>query len=156
MRLSARQDIETPAAFAFAALSDFDSWERAAMRRGIEVQRTDKLKEMGAGMTWKIVFDFRGKKREFELRLINIIPNSKLEFAALSSAIDVTFSMEVIEMSTRRARLHSVTEITPLTLTAKLFIQSLRLARARVDRKYAQRLSQTVTEIEKRFRGEGV
>jgi hypothetical protein len=62
----------------------------------------------------------------------------------------------VIEMSARRARLHSVTEITPLTLTAKLFIQSLRLARARVDRKYAQRLSQTVAEIEKRFRGESV
>lgn len=154
MRLSAKQDIETPAAFAFAALADFESWERAAMRRGVDVQRTDKLAHATAGMTWKVAFNFRGKQRNLDLRLLNMTPNSKLEFSALSSAIDLAVSFEIVEMSARRARLHMVTNVTPLTLTAKLFIQSLRLARARVDRRYALRLSQTVFEIEQRFRNQ--
>ncbi|EKD59823.1 MAG: hypothetical protein ACD_54C01115G0002, partial [uncultured bacterium] len=43
MRFATKQDIEAPIADVFRLLSDFESWERAAMRRGAEVARTDKL-----------------------------------------------------------------------------------------------------------------
>jgi hypothetical protein len=152
MKFSTKQDIETPAAYLFAALTDFEGWERAAMRRGADVARTDKMRNAGAGMSWHVAFQFRGRQRKMDLRLLNMIPNSKLEFAALSAAIDATTSIEIVEMSARRARLHVTANITPLTLTAKLFIQSLRLARARADRKFAQRVQTIVAEIEARYR----
>ncbi len=154
MKFSTKQDIETPAAYLYAALIDFDGWERAAMRRGADVARTDKMRQVGAGMSWHVAFQFRGRQRKMDLRLLNMIPNSKLEFAALSAAIDATTKIEIVEMSAKRARLHVTANITPLTLTAKLFIQSLRLARARADRKFAQRVQTIVTEIEARYRDE--
>lgn len=152
MKFSTKQDIETPAAYVFAALTDFEAWERAAMRRGADVARTDKMRQAGAGMSWHVAFQFRGRQRKMDLRLLNMIPSSKLEFAALSAAIDATTKVEIVEMSAKRARLHVTANITPLTLTAKLFLQSLRLARARADRKFAQRVQTIVTEIEARYR----
>ena len=152
MKFSTKQDIETPAAYVFAALTDFEAWERAAMRRGADVARTDKMRQAGAGMSWHVAFQFRGRQRKIDLRLLNMIPASKLEFAALSAAIDATTKVEIVEMSAKRARLHVTANITPLTLTAKLFMQSLRLARARADRKFAQRVQTIVTEIEARYR----
>jgi hypothetical protein len=152
MKFSTKQDIETPAAYVFAALTDFEAWERAAMRRGAEVARTDSLRNIGAGMSWHVAFQFRGRQRKMDLRLINMIPNSTLEFSALSPAIDAATTIEIIEMSARRARLHVTAKITPLTLTAKLFIQSLRLARARADRRFAQRVQSIASEIEARYR----
>ena len=152
MKFSTKQDIETPAAYVFTALTDFEAWERAAMRRGADVARTDKMRQAGAGMSWHVAFQFRGRQRKMDLRLLNMIPSSKLEFAALSAAIDATTKVEIVEMSAKRARLHVTANITPLTLTAKLFIQSLRLARARADRKFAQRVQTIVTEIEARYR----
>jgi hypothetical protein len=154
MKFSAKQDIEAPAEYVFAALSDFDAWERAAMRRGSDVERTDKLRTPGAGMAWKTSFLFRGKARQVNIRLLSMVAPSRLEFAALSNAIDTTLVVEVIEMSARRARLHVTANVAPLTLTAKLFIQSLRLARARVDRKFALRVTQVTGDIEARYRSE--
>lgn len=154
MKFSARHDIETPSAYVFAALSDFEAWERAGMRRGADVTRTDKLTGVGPGMAWKITFLFRGRKREASLKLLNIAPNSKLEFAAVSSAIDASLVIDIVEMSARRSRLHVTANLTPLTLTAKLFIQSLRLARARADRKFSLRIAAIAADIEERYRSE--
>ncbi len=154
MKFSTRQDIETPAAYAFAALTDFEGWERAAMRRGAEVSRTDKLRKPGPGMMWNLNFQFRGRKRAMDLRLLQMLPHSKLEFAANSTAIHATMTIDIIEMSASRARLHVMTDMSPLTLTAKLFFQSLRLAKARADRKFSQRIATVAGEIEDRYRSE--
>ena len=154
MKFSTKQDIETPAAYVFAALTDFEGWERAALRRGADVTRTDNLRSAGAGMSWHIAFQFRGRQRKMDVRLLNMMPTSTLEFAALSAAIDATTTIEIVEMSARRARLNVTAKFTPLTLTAKLFIQSLRLARARADRKFAQRIQTIAAEIEARYRSE--
>lgn len=154
MKFSAKHDIEAPSAYVFAALSDFDGWERVAMRRGADVARTDKLKTGTPGMAWHINFTFRGRKRQVDLKLITLTPNSKLEFAAVSPAISASLMIDIVEMSARRSRLHITTDIAPLTLSAKLFIQSLRLARARMDRKFAKRVANIASDIEARYRAE--
>ncbi len=154
MKFSAKQDVEAPIAYVFSALSDFDAWERAAMRRGAEATRTDKLRKPGAGMTWSAMFPFRGKARQLELRLQKMIAPNSLGFTAHSTAAEAEVSVDLVEMSVRRTRMHLVVEATPRTLTARLFIQSLRLARARLDRKFSQRVAQMVADIEAKYREE--
>ena len=39
MKLTAKTDLEVPAAFVFAALADHQAWEREAVRNGAELGR---------------------------------------------------------------------------------------------------------------------
>lgn len=152
MRFTAKQDIEAPTAFVFKCLSDFDMWERAAMRRGAEVERTDGLSVAGVGMSWKSRFTYRGRQRLLDLHLTRFEPTAHLGFSGQATAVEGTASVDLMEMSARRTRIHVVAEVTPRSLAARLFLQSLRLARARVDRKFEQRVAQMAADIELRFR----
>ena len=57
MKFSTNEDVEAPIDAVFEMLCDFESFERAAMRRGAEVQRVDQLVAPGVGMIWDAVFE---------------------------------------------------------------------------------------------------
>ncbi len=154
MRFATRQDIEAPISEVYRRLTDFEFWERAAMRRGAEVTRTDKLAASGAGMAWAVRFSYRSKQRDMALRLTGLEAPTQLQFAAESAALEGTASVDLIELGARRSRMHVVVEVSPRTLTARLFLQSLRLARARIDRKFDQRIAQLAGDIESRYRAQ--
>lgn len=156
MKFSAKQDIDAPAAYVFAAFSDFDAWERAGLRQGVGVIRTDTLGGVTSGMTWQVTFSFRNKMRTVDIALDQLIKPQRLDFSATSPAMQASMVVEIAEMSALRSRIHVVSDVTPRTLTAKLFIQSLRLARAKADRKYAQRISDIAADITARYRAENL
>ena len=152
MRFATKQDIEAPIADVFRIISDFEAWERAAMRRGAEVARIDKLRTVAAGMRWAARFSYRSKPRNMELELTQIETPSLLRFAGISKAIEGVASVDLMELGGKRTRMHMVLEVSPRSPTARLFLQSLRLARARIDRKFDQRAAQLAGEIEARYR----
>ena len=152
MKLKSRYDVEAPIDAVCAELVNFDQWERAAMRRGADVGRTDKLPAPGPGMTWFARFRYRGRDREATLRIDRLETPTDIAFAVLSPLADAGIFIEMLELSTRRTRLSMGIDIRPKTLAAKLYVQSLRLAKARVERKFQGRVSQFVLELEDRIR----
>ena len=152
MRFSSKQDIEAAADPVFQILSDFETWETAALRRGVEIERKDKLQQPAVGMRWAAKFAYRGKPRDMEIALTQFDPAQMLRFAIVSQALEGVVSIDLIEQSPRRTRLHVVVDITPRSLTARLFLQSLRLARAKLDRKFDQRIAMLAGDIELRYR----
>lgn len=152
MKLASRHDVEAPIDEVFAELVNFDQWERAAMRRGADVTRTDTLKAPGAGMTWLSKFRYRGKDRAVTLRIDRISVPSRIEVTMMSSLIDAGLTIDLVELSVRRTRLQTGLEVKPKTLAAKLYVQSLKLAKARVERNYQRRLSQFVLDLQDRVR----
>ena len=103
-------------------------------------------------MAWTARFDYRGKSRKADLTLSEMVEPSHLGFSLLSDAIEIVSRVELIEMSAKRTRIIVDSEIKPRSLGARLFLQSLRLARARIDRKFDQRAAQLAGEIEARYR----
>jgi len=152
MRFATKQDIEAPIRAVFDSLTNFETWERAAMRRGAEVDRIDRMAGIGPGMVWQTQFQYRSKARKLRLELTHIETPHHLAFAALSDVLEGTAQIELLELGTKRTRMQVVVEITPRTLTARLFLQSLRLARARIDRKFDQRVAQFAALIETQHR----
>ena len=152
MKLTAKYDVEAPAAFAFAQLADFEGWERAAMRRGAEVMRQDTLTRVGPGMTWSTQFQYRGKERLVTIRLDAIKPSTTLALTGVSRLLDGVMTIEVLDLAAKRARIEVRLDLKPKTIAARLYLQTLRLARARVERSFAQRVAQLTVEIEDRFR----
>lgn len=152
MKLVAKYDVEAPVDFVFAQIADFDGWERAAMRRGADVTRTDRLRAVGPGMGWAVQFRYRGKDRNANIRLDGITPTSNVALTGISVLADGVMNIDLLDLAAKRTRIEVRLEVKPKTLTARIFVQTLRLTRARVERNFSQRVAQLAAEIEDRYR----
>lgn len=156
MKVTTKQDIDAPAAFVFRVLTDFDTWERSAMRRGAEVNRSDKLRQPGPGMTWIAKFFYRGKDRTVTVRVDAMDAPVHLTMAAFSPVVEGQCQLDLLEMSAKRTRMHVVLDTKPKSFGARLYFQSLKLAKGRVERNLQKRTASLAAEIEDRFRREPV
>ena len=151
MKFAAREDIEAPAEFVFDTLTDFEHFERAALRRGAGVVRKDGAK----GPAWQLAFAWRGKRREAVLRLEETARPSAMRFGFGSRVIDGESRVELIALGPKRTRMSVSTEVRPRTLPARLFLQSLKLARARVLGRYRNRVGQLAALVRDRNAASG-
>lgn len=152
MRLVRSENIEAPPASVFRLLVDFDHWERAALRQGAEVQRTDSLPRPAPGVAWRLGFAFRGRPRLVTLQLTDLRPDEALVFSGQGSALDGTARIDLDEMGPKRTKITVTLEIGARTLAARLFLQSLRLAQGRITRRFDGHVSRLVAHLENRFR----
>ena len=155
MKLVRNEDVEAPVAFVYAALSNFDQWERAALRRGAEVTRLDTLATPGPGMMWNVGFDFRGRRRTVDLRLVGLEPSQTLALTGQGASMIGRALLELVEMGPKRTRLAVTVEVEARTLAARLLLQSLKFASAKVNRSFEARIAQLAATIEDQFRRNG-
>ena len=150
MQFSAQQDVEAPIEAVFESMATFEIYERAAMRRGADVRRNDTLAIPGAGAQWDVRFMLRGKQRDLALEVISFIPPTELVVSLNSKNITGTVRCELFALSKTRTRLMVATEIRPLTLPARLLVQSLKLTKSTLSQKYQTRIADFAAEIETR------
>ena len=81
MQFSSKEDIEAPIGSVFSAISDFETFERAAMRRGIEVSRVDEHAPVATGLAWQTRFSLRGRPRDLRLVLTQLRQPDSLALA---------------------------------------------------------------------------
>jgi hypothetical protein len=151
MKFSSREDIEAPIEEVFLALCDFEGFERQAMRRGAEVQRTDTLGAPGVGMSWNASFTMRGRLRKLKLELIRYDVPNEMVFAATSPNMDGLFSVELMALSRSRTRMAIALELTPLNLSARLLVQSLKLAKNSLTKRFKLRVADYAKSLEERL-----
>ncbi|QYX56402.1 SRPBCC family protein [Roseovarius sp. SCSIO 43702] len=151
MKFSSKDDIEAPIEFVFAQVSDFAGLERSALRRGAEVQRVDTRSSIDVGMTWKASFQFRGKTRRTTIELVEYDPPTAMAFVSQSKALEGRLDVELVALSRTRTRLVLTIDLTPRNLSARLLVQSLKLARSSLLRKFDKRLGGYARDIEERY-----
>jgi carbon monoxide dehydrogenase subunit G len=152
MKLTRNEDIEAPIAFVYGALTDFDHWERTALRRGAEVSRLDTMPVPAPGMGWKISFSFRGRKRAVDLRLTALEPGNCVGFSGTGTSMSGKAQIDLVEMGARRTRMSITLEVEAQSLAARLFLQSLKFATTKVNKRFADRTGALATDIEDRFK----
>ena len=152
MKFSTKEDLEIPIDDAFVMLSDFDGFERAILRHGADVSRTDNLYNVGVGMTWKARATVRGKKRDFKAKLVEFDRPNQMLFDVTSKNMAATFLIELVPMSRTRTRMRVELDARPQTLSARLLIQSARLARNTLNRRYKTRIAHFATDLENRHK----
>ncbi|WP_420862329.1 SRPBCC family protein [Algirhabdus cladophorae] len=152
MKFSTREDIEAPIEFVYKAITDFDAFERAAMRRGADVERTAGQTAKGVGTSWIVAFEFRGKPRELKGALVEADAPNRLRFEGTLSGLDVALDVDLVALSKKRTRLHVATELKPRSLSARLLIQSLRLAKTSLTKRFKSRIAEFAEDLEDRHR----
>ncbi len=151
MKFTTREDIEAPVEEVFAAFADTGGWERALLRRGAEVSRTDRLTQFGPGMSWLLAFVWRGRMRKLTVRLDQVDAPHQLAFVITGNAIDARAVLDFVPLSARRARVALALDVKPRNLAARVFLQSLKLARAKVNGKFRARFAALCAEVEARL-----
>lgn len=152
MDISTREDIEAPIAFVFADLSDFAGFEKTALRRGAEVARTDFLLAPGPGMQWRATFPFRGKPRRIVLTLADYTAPGHMRFEIEANNLTGELIVDLVELSRRQTRMTVKVRLKPLSLTTRVFVQSLRLAKTRVTDRMHGRIALHAADIAERYR----
>lgn len=148
MELTAREDIEAPIDEVFRAVSDFAAFERAVLRRGAEVRRTDEQGSIGAGMRWEVVFAFRGKTRKADLRIVEFNGIDAMKVLGHSGGIEVEFNVELVALSRARTRLDIRAVISANSLPARLLLQPMRLAHSNILKRFRKRVAVFAGKVE--------
>ncbi|MCU0826317.1 MAG: SRPBCC family protein [Tabrizicola sp.] len=151
MKLTSKIDLEVPARFVYDILADHDAWEREALQRGVEIERPVDMPTSGVGASWKLRFRFRGKSRKVLVRIEEMQPESRMALSFEGQALAGESEMDIIALSPRRTRLRTAVTVRPKTLAARLFLNTLRLAKRRVQGRLDRRLGQLGARIEDRF-----
>ena len=141
MKFTGKTDIEASLNATFEQFADFESFERFGLQNGAEVRRTDDMSAAGPGMMWDLKLDFRGRERRLAVELIDYDPPNNLNFRADSAAIGANILVELVPLSNRQTRAAVTLDVTPKTLAARLAVQSARLTKGTLNKRYKNRLN---------------
>lgn len=150
MKFTTKEDIEAPIDEVFSILSEFEAFERSAIRRGIEVQRVGDSDTAHAGMTWNAHFLLRGKPRDLQLVMVQYDRPNVMRFEADSQGLDGFMTLELVPLSQRRTRMSVSLELKPKTLSARLLVQSLKLAKTNLTKRFKLKVAHYAKNMEDR------
>ena len=153
MNFISKQDIEAPAIHVFQQLTDFDFYESYAMRVGAQVERRDSYKEPQPGMCWAISGRFKGKDRNVELTLDAYNPTDTLSYICTSPSLNAIINFDVIPLSKTETRLKVVVDVQAKGLSARVALQSAKLAKKTLDRKFDTRMRDFANNIGEKYHG---
>lgn len=141
MKFSTRQDTDLSADQLFSVVGDFDRIERIFVRRGAMMRRIDPAREPGAGMGWQIGFDWRGKRRELRLDVTRYDRPELIAFEGMSELFEVSVDMAIIALTRNKSRFSLSIDLRPRSMRARLMLQTAKLAKGALDRKFAARVA---------------
>lgn len=151
MKFSTREDIEAPLDYVFRQVSDFGAFERQALRRGADVRRLDSGPFV-TGSSWDVAFKFRGKDRRMRATVTEMdVPNG-CQIDTTAQGIDGETRIDLVPLSAHRTRVAVSIELSAKSLSARLLLQSLKLAKANLSNRFKKRVGDFCQDIEDRFR----
>lgn len=152
MQFTTREDIEAPIEYVFDVVSNFEGFRRQAMRRGAEVARLDSLEKPGVGMSWALAFPFRGKRRNMEIEMTEYAPTSHMVFDSRMSGLNGQVTVDCLALSRGRTRLELNVKMKPKSLSARLLVQSMKLARSSLNKRFKVRVAEFAKTTEERYK----
>lgn len=152
MKFTNSKDIAAPLEFVFAELTDFAALQRLATRRRTRVARLDTLAESGPGMRWRLEFRLRGRDREVEVRLADLVAHERIGYVFESDTIDGRLRIELVEPAPGVTRMTNVITVKGRKLGMLLLLQSARVTYGHSSRRIEDGLTTLATRIEGRWR----
>lgn len=147
MNFSTHQDIDAPIDYVFRRVSNFDAYERQALRHGAQVARVDGAGPVRVGSAWDVAFTYRNKDRKLRATVIDIDgPNALTVETAATGLMSVTH-VTLVALSKQTTRINVTVELQAKSLSARLLLQSLKLAKSNLNRRFAKRVRDQVSGL---------
>lgn len=141
MKLSTREDIEAPIGKVYEAVTNFDSFERQMLRRGIDVTRDENCPPPNIGARWRAQVKWRKRRHEVEAELVSVDPCDGYAIESRGAGIVCLAVVDLVPLSKGRTRLLVSVDLKPTTLSSRLFIQTLKLTKGSLTRRFKKRVA---------------
>ncbi|MCG3266951.1 SRPBCC family protein [Yoonia sp. I 8.24] len=151
MKFSTREDIEVPIADTFARVSDFAAFERRALRHGVQVTRGDDG-PVKPGSQWQVAFKFRGRNRALDATLSTLDDPNFYQVLGASDGMTFTTEVELVALSPNRTRIIVGLDLRAKSMTSRLILQSMKLAKAKLSKRFRARVLEFSEETEDAYR----
>ncbi|WJY22200.1 SRPBCC family protein [Fontisubflavum oceani] len=140
MKFKVAEDVDAPIGFVFERMTDFSQFEADVKRRGADLRRVGNWTRIAEGVQWRGAVQVRGKKRKIEAELAELVPDESAKVDITVGGMEAVYQMAFIALSPDVTRVATELDLKPRTLTARLIIQTLKLARGRVVRRMTRNL----------------
>lgn len=145
MKFTTRKDANIPAERLFEAVNDFDRLERIIRRRKAQITRIDP--ETDEVTAWNVAFDWRGRRRELRFAVTEQTPHETLRLEGAIEAFDLAMTITFVALTTLRSRVIAEVEARPRTMKARLIMQTAKLSKGKLDKRYAQNIAAFVDQL---------
>ncbi len=152
MKFTTHKDIDAPIDYVFQKVANFDGYERQALRRGAQVGRVDGMGPVRVGSAWDVAFTFRGKNRNLRATVTTIAAPESLEIDTVATGLNSVTKVDLIALSPKTTRVAVSVTMTAKSLSARLLLQSLKLAKGNLNKRFAGRVDDQVGGIEADYR----
>lgn len=151
MEFTAEHDIKAPIEFVYDQVTDFAALETYIMSAGAFVERTDETEGVNPGMSWRIDGTVRGRHRIIDIELVDLAVQEQLGYEIKSKDMTTQMTIELVPLDRTLTRIVSRVAPEAHSISARLILQSARLAQRTLEKRLKKRLSNYGAQIEERY-----
>ncbi|MBL4628816.1 MAG: hypothetical protein JKY00_12430 [Roseicyclus sp.] len=132
MKFKVSEDVDAPADITWARFTDFSGIEAEARGRGAELARVGNWAEPAIGCSWRGSTKIRGRVRPVASEISALSGPDRCEIITTVGGMEAIYEMTFLSLRPDMTRVQVVLDMSANTLTARLALQTLKLARGRV------------------------
>ena len=152
MNLQATYDLEAPAKYVFDRITDHADFEALLMGYGANIERLDEETSLNVGMKWAIDGVFRGKQRQVEVTLTSLSESELVSYSSASKDVNASVDMKLHALSANQTRFSVDLAPKANTISARLILQSAKLARKTLEKRINRRFADFCQRLEDDYR----
>mgnify|MGYP001549952864 CR=1 FL=1 len=100
------------------------------------------------GSKWKAAFTWRGRVYDVDAELVNLEEGEGYAIESRSNGVECLGVVDLMALSKSRTRMFVSIELKPTTLSSRLLVQSLRLAKSSLTRRFKSRVAEFATGLQ--------
>ena len=148
MKLSTREDVRAPRDFVFERLTDFELIETLIRERGVGLTTSQDEDGPKPGKRWSASYAWRGRDFKTEAELQSITPPEAYVVKSLTGGVTCLAEVDLLSLDADRTRIFASLDFRPTTLSSRLLLQTLKLAKPRLTEKFESRLGKFAARIQ--------
>lgn len=132
MKFTIAEDFDAPPAQVWARVVDFAAVEADARSRGAVLNRVGDWQSLSEGAAWRGSVPIRGKSKPIEAQVTKLAHEEGLSIESRIGGMACVYEVSLVPLSAAVTRINVTLDLAAKTLSARLLLQTLKLARKRV------------------------
>lgn len=132
MKFKVSEDVDAPADITWARFTEFSGIEAEAKGRGAELARAGNWSTPEVGCAWRGTVKVRGRVRPLTSEITALDSPDRCEVTTVIGGMEAVYEMTFLPLRPDMTRVQVTLDLSANTLSARLALQTLKLARGRV------------------------